>query len=299
MTGSVEPVTATIGTHEPAQSVGASYQRFNQQPMFIRKVRSAPIRAVVKARQWLLGNRFISFWLHQRYAEAPIGTPKWLIRQEIRYGGFHTGVRRNRISPVDPRTPWQVKNGGMTGGDRMLVNGYGSIYSRFLKHFLDVAPERLTIVEVGILRGTGLAIWADLFPGSRIIGLDIDLAHFQGNLPHLRELGAFTHGEPEVYEFDQFQDNSIELAEILRGYTADIVVDDGLHSVETILGTLRNMLPFMSERFLYFVEDHRTVHREIVAAHPELNVENFGEMTVISRGLGTVHDPENLRWTSV
>lgn len=49
--------------------------------------------------------------------------------------------------------------------------------------------------------------------------------------------------------------------------------------------TLRDMLPHLAERFVYFVEDHRTIHRRIRAEYPSFEVVSVGAMTVISRGL--------------
>ncbi len=69
----------------------------------------------------------------------------------------------------------------MRGGDRMspLRHNYGRYYEHALRPF--VGREDVTLVELGILTGIGLAVWTDLFPHGRIIGLDIDLSHFAQN----------------------------------------------------------------------------------------------------------------------
>jgi hypothetical protein len=94
-----------------------------------------------------------------------------------------------------------LRLGGMIGGDRMLHNGYAPIYAAFLQPLL--GQRNLTIAEFGILKGTGLAIWCDAFPGCRLLGFDIDLAHFLDNKPKLKRKGAFKDHEPELHEFDQ------------------------------------------------------------------------------------------------
>ena len=52
------------------------------------------------------------------------GTAEWLVGTEIKYGGMVTNVKRNKVSPKDPRTNEQLRSGGMIGGDRMLYHGY-------------------------------------------------------------------------------------------------------------------------------------------------------------------------------
>ena len=90
---------------------------------------------------------------------------------------------------------------GMTGGDRMLHHGYGPTYARYLRPFL--GGRNLTVAEFGILKGTGLAIWCDLFTDARVIGLDIDLGHFEENRSRLARRGAFKQNRPELHEYDQ------------------------------------------------------------------------------------------------
>jgi hypothetical protein len=192
--------------------------------------------------------------LPRRLGNPARGSPEWLTKTEIRYGGMVSGIRPRRVSPLDDRTPEQMLNGGMRGGDRMLHHGYAGIYAKYLAPFL--GRKRLTIAEIGILNGTGLAIWCDLFPDARVIGFDIDLSHFAGNRAALVRRGALQRNQPEVYEFDQFVDNRELLAKILNGQTLDIVIDDGYHAPKAIIPTWHSVRPHLSRPFVYFIEDY-------------------------------------------
>jgi hypothetical protein len=217
-----------------------------------------------------------------RGASAQIpGTRAWLVRMEHKFGGFVKNVPRHRASPADHRTPGQLARGGMIGGDRMgfACHGYGGTYSRYLLPF--VGAEPLVLVEAGILKGSGLAIWSDLFPRGRIIGLDIDLQHTRANMENLKHAGAFRHGDPELHEFDQLQENSNLLKTILGNDKISVFIDDGLHSRDSILTTLQSVLPHLSERFVYFIEDNRRVHTEIRERFPAMKVVSSGKMTVL------------------
>lgn len=211
------------------------------------------------------------------------GSADWLVRSEIKYGGYVTDVARKRVSPHDDRTAGQLAMGGMTGGDRMLHHGYGPTYARYLHPFLD--SKDITIAEFGILKGTGLAIWCDLFIDARVLGFDIDLSHFKENRSRLVQRGAFKRTTPEVHEYDQLVDGSAVLGDILKGARLDVVIDDGLHSIDAIVKTWRSVRPHLADRFVYFIEDYDDFPRHVGSEFDGFEVTAGGLMTVVSRGV--------------
>ena len=201
---------------------------------------------------------------------AAIGSRNWLIEREVRYGGYVSGVRRNIVSQFDRRNPEQLATGEMIGGDRMspLHHDYGRLYEDILAPFVH-CRHRLTIVECGILRGTGLAIWSDLFPQGRIVGLDIDLGHFNSHYDKLISRGAFSNGYPELYEYDSYVDNRTFLANILKGDAIDIFIDDASHSNESILTNFRSAKIHLARNFVYVIEDNLPVYDHFKNEFPQ------------------------------
>jgi len=222
-----------------------------------------------------------------RFKSPAIGSPDWLIKAEVIYGGMVTNVARTRVSPNDPRSKSELEIGGMTGGDRMLHHQYAKVYASYLQPFRSGGAKALA--EFGILKGTGLAIWCDLFPESRVIGLDIDPNHFEGNEEDLRQRGAFKRNKPEIYEYDQLLDGIAPLGKILNGQTLDIVIDDGLHSLDSILKTWRSVKPYLSNRFVYFIEDFSGLLDLCGSEFAGFDCHTEGLMTVVSAGLGKAH----------
>jgi len=220
-------------------------------------------------------------WL--KILRPPIGTEKWLVLKELDYGGYVTNIPRNIVSNKDPRTKEQILWGGMKGGDRMskLHHGYAKIYAKYLRPFIQ-QQKSIVLVEVGVLRGNGVAIWSELFPSGRIIGLDIDLSHIKQNMDNLKKKGAFANNNLELYEFDQFQDNRNLLGRILKNDKINICIDDGIHFDEAILSTIKSVRPYLGEDFIYFIEDRSTIHETIKKIYPDFRVENFGDITIIS-----------------
>jgi hypothetical protein len=213
----------------------------------------------------------------------PVGSAAWLVRSEVAYGGLVTGVARRKVSPRDGRSPAELAAGGMTGGDRMLHHGYAPAYARHLAPFL--GGKGLAVAEFGILEGSGLAIWCDLFPEARILGFDIDLTHFERNRPGLLRRGAFKRNRPKLHEYDQLVDGTRSLADVLRGDTLDIVIDDGLHTLDAILTTWRSVRPHLSPRFVYFVEDYHGLLDHCGNEFSGLDCTSSGMLTVISTGV--------------
>ena len=208
------------------------------------------------------------------------GSKAWLIGTEIKYGG-KTHVRRNKVSPFDPRTKEELARSGEMGGDRMLDHGYANSYSSYLRPFVQQREKRLTICEFGILNGTGLAIWCDLFPNSRCIGFDIDFSNIEKNMDDLLDIGAFSSNRPELHEYDQFVYSVEYLGEILNGDKIDICMDDGNHSDKAIAKTFSSVLPHLNDRFVYFIEDNRRVHKN-TSLFEDFAIHAEGELTVIT-----------------
>ncbi len=212
------------------------------------------------------------------------GSATWFVETEIKYGGFIENVLMKRSSAYDTGDPERHRL--LQGGDRMgmRAHGYAAKYSQYVAPYLTTRAP-LVVVEVGILTGIGLALWSDLFPKARIIGLDIDLSHIRDNIANLKQMGAFREREPELYQFDQFEPNRCFLADILEGDRIHVVVDDADHSSDAILKTMESVAPHLSEQFVYFIEDNRLVDIDIRFLYPSYKVEKSDELTIVTHGV--------------
>lgn len=217
--------------------------------------------------RWKYLGRNLGFLCHSRENYQP-GSPEWLTLTELLYGGFQQGG---------------ALNNQCQGGDRMSPHhhDYAPDYALFLQPWLHFSYP-LTLIEVGILNGNGLALWCDLFSQARIIGLDINLDNFHANLSNLKRLGAFSRNTPEVHHFDQLNPMQMmsTLKRVLSSSTADIVIDDGCHSLESIQNTFQAFLPFLSHRFSYFIEDSRETCAHMKKLHPAFRWIPRDELTI-------------------
>lgn len=206
-----------------------------------------------------------------------IGTAQWLQAMEVHFGGIEKVTRLNSTETVDKKNIPKRNR----GGDRMFHHNYAEIYARHIGEHISIGNP--TIVECGILKGTGLAVWSKLFPDARIMGLDIDPSVYLNNKNFLIQKGAFPVSEPVVLEFDQFNCDTTELESVLDGRKIDIFIDDGHHSIKSIVYTLMAVRHLLNGRFLYFIEDNSSVAWLITALFDDCEVYRYGRMTVVKR----------------
>ena len=211
-------------------------------------------------------------WLVKSRENFPVGSWQWLALTERNYGGLKVGMASK----------------ANCGGDRMspFLHRYGVTYEEFLRPLLERRNEQLSLVEVGILNGSGLAIWCDLFPKARVIGLDIDLSNFETNRAKLEAAGAFSLNRPELHKFDQLDPGKAAriLTDVLGSTKVDVAIDDGCHSMESIEITFEALMPHMAERFVYFIEDNFDTYDVLAPANRSLRWAQRGEMTVATQG---------------
>jgi hypothetical protein len=237
---------------------------------FLRRLRiinRAPLLYLKKGCRKILG--ISTPWMESSRDDFVPGSCSWLALTESLYGGFQVGFA----------------TGSCRGGDRMspFYHAYGEAYEEFLKPWLLLREQPISLVEVGILNGSGLAIWCDLFPKARVIGLDLNLSNFYANRVKLESLGAFKLNKPEVYEFNQLDPSfaTSVLKNVLGDSKIDIVIDDGCHSIESIKITFDCLRSHLNQQFVYFIEDNFDTYDVMAANHKSYRWSQRGEMVIV------------------
>lgn len=200
---------------------------------------------------------------------------------ELKYGGYI----KNVSATIKSSDVSRFRGGPHTGGDRFNVffHNYSEKYSQYLKP-LRQSQKLINIVEIGILKGTGLAIWDEYFEYKKIYGFDYDICNFEHNKSKLIELGAFKKDFPIIKFFDQFADNSDTLKITFGLEKIDVVIDDAYHSDESIINSFNELQPYLNKEFIYFIEDNRTAWRKLQMIYPNYNFDNTNnnELTVVT-----------------
>ena len=121
---------------------------------------------------------------------------------------------------------------------------YFDIYER---HFERFVGKTVTVLEVGVGRGGALRMWKAYFgPRAKILGLDIreETRRFEEKRVHMY-IGDQT--DPLLYE-KMMQEHG----------RVDIVIDDGSHIMEHMIGTFEIMYDKISDNGVYLIEDVHT-----------------------------------------
>ena len=129
--------------------------------------------------------------------------------------------------------PYQMSDGG---GDKGTAHSYIEVYSEHIP-----AAKNKSLLEIGVWAGHSLKMWADYLPGSRILGLDIDLSRL-----------VF---EPEGFEV--LLCDATKQAEIRDKVTGmfDYIIDDGEHTLEAQITAFYNLWDYLLVGGKYFIED--------------------------------------------
>jgi hypothetical protein len=223
--------------------------------------------------------------LLESFAEGDV-SPEELARLEEKYGGFVTGVFRHVQSHGEGGDGYHVHQGGdrFTHGIAGRHN-YGAAYTEYLNKLFDSQTPIQQVAEVGILKGSGIAMWLELFPGNKVYGFDIDPSNFEANRGNLKKEGM-NDANLKILMMDQTLDNSKMLEDQIGGQFT-FVVDDGCHTEFCARMTIKSFLPRMTDKFVYIIEDGAGVHLvdEIKGMAPGVNAELRGALTMVSRGL--------------
>jgi len=185
------------------------------------------------------------------------------------------------------------------GSDRMggQVHNYGPCYAAWLEVFRGkwaAMREPFHMAEVGILKGSGLALWSKLFgPHVQINGFDMDLSNTKQNMQFLTERGAFSAELPRLHQMNQRLDNRDLLETVAAGRKFAFVIDDGQHTADTIASTFSSFQPYLDQDVLYIVEDYKDRAQVQAAVGDEFEVHTCAAdekfLAVTRRTTGSAH----------
>merc|ERR1719191_744906 len=109
-------------------------------------------------REWLVATQNVyGGYVHEVPCAKNVHLPKYLINKIVKAGKLNAAI----------------KNPTCTGGDRFgMPHLYDICYAVGFKWARRVwksrSPSSISIAEVGILKGSGLALWSELFPKSNL-----------------------------------------------------------------------------------------------------------------------------------
>ena len=128
-----------------------------------------------------------------------------------------------------------------TGTDKSSeIHNYCEKYERTLRM---ERPGKYKILEIGVLLGQSLQMWAEYFFNSTIVGIDIN-----------EKCAEFESGNIEVEIGSQVDPEFIQ--QVIEKYGEfDLIVDDGSHQQKHVIKTFEILFASLKSGGLYVVED--------------------------------------------
>jgi hypothetical protein len=166
---------------------------------------------------------------------------------------FHN--RRLQLQPIGSSIEHKLKNLlDEQGSDKSSKHRYHLLYSRALsdpstvQHMLEVGigtnnPDVVSNMSETGIPGASLRAWRDFFPSAIINGADIDTEIL------------FKDNRIQCHHVDQLSPASLEHLRSQLHNPMDLIIDDGLHSIQANLNTLEMALRLIRPQGWIFIED--------------------------------------------
>jgi cephalosporin hydroxylase len=129
--------------------------------------------------------------------------------------------------------------------DKNTNHSYLETYEHLFQNKKNTAQN---ILEIGVQEGGSIKLWYDYFKNATIYGLDIrkikDIWPELKNKPRIK-LGCF----------DAYDSNFVENQMKPLNVKFDIMIDDGPHTLESMISFIEYYLPMLSDDGIFVIED--------------------------------------------
>ena len=128
--------------------------------------------------------------------------------------------------------------------DKNTIHSYLSLYQSLLKNKKITSTN---IIEIGIDEGGSIKLWHDYFPNATIYGCDIQnsISNICDEIKNNNRIKLYTSINP----YDELFINEI------KDVRFDFALDNGLHTLESMIQFINVYLPLMKEDGILIIED--------------------------------------------
>lgn len=162
------------------------------------------------------------------------------------------------------------------GCDKSSKHQYHMIYE---PEFSGKRHEYISILEVGILKGSSTQAWLDFFPNAIIYALDVFT-----RVP-VDKVAVLSNDRVKWIKGDSTNPNITEkIKQNWPGIEFDIIIDDGLHTPMANALTFTNLVSLLKDDGSYYIEDvwpldimneQQLLHPWVVKHRTDYNAQNM------------------------
>lgn len=155
--------------------------------------------------------------------------------------------------------------------DKGTIHAYIPVYSKI---FAPLKDKPISILEVGIYRGSSLIMWNQYFTkAAKVVGFDISLSYLTEVLPT---------APAKIFQCDATKQDQLEIAmqkvqDVFGDNQFDIIIDDGSHMLNDQVKTMVMMWKYLKVGGHYFIEDMAALEpsRHLFTAYPGCTIHDL------------------------
>lgn len=130
--------------------------------------------------------------------------------------------------------------------DKNTIHSYLPLYDTLLKSKKDTAKN---VLEVGIFSGGSIKLWHDYFTNATVYGLDISpIDKIWDGIKNNERI--ILHASTNAYDTNFFNVNFLN-----KGIKCDFMLDDGPHSLDSMLQFIKLYSQIMTDDGILIIED--------------------------------------------
>lgn len=163
-----------------------------------------------------------------------------------------------------------------TRTDKNTVHSYFGLYTDIL------APRKHTamnVLEVGICFGGSIKLWHDYFPNATIHAIDIMLYEsVWDELKNKDRIQLYTSSAVNATRVDAYDAEWVK--KTFGGMEFDFMLDDGPHTLESMIAFIKLYLPLLAKGGVLIIEDVQDYSwfaklKEAVGDNPEFSIKQY------------------------
>ena len=141
---------------------------------------------------------------------------------------------------------------GLINNDRSDKNTVHSYLETYETLFSSKKNDAENVMEIGISSGGSIKLWYDYFLNATIYGLDIIKANQLWD--EITNKDRIKLGRFDAYDYNFFENNLLS-----KNIKFDIIIDDGPHTLESMIFFVKNYIKLLKDDGILIVEDVQTI----------------------------------------
>jgi cephalosporin hydroxylase len=142
-----------------------------------------------------------------------------------------------------------IRNTGLCHTDKGSLHTYTGMYEGILSQYKN---KDCTLLEIGIQSGGSALLWSRYLPNAKFSFADIDPVN-----PQVLDMI-----DSDRYLFhlgDAYSDEILNLIKKSRPDGFDVIIDDGPHTLQSMIDCIRKYLPIVKESGYLIIEDVQSI----------------------------------------